>query len=122
MESVAALPWNQWQLSCGIGGRLAMESVAAFVWNRWHLCRGIRNEGKASGEVSHGKVAHPAPQNRIDQVDHPIHRLGLVAPKYVLQLAQERRPLLPHRRVPRTPDASATLDAPKVKAQEAEGF
>src|SRR5262245_48792711 len=41
MESAAALPWNQWQLSCGIGGRLAMELVAAFVWNRWQLCRGI---------------------------------------------------------------------------------
>jgi hypothetical protein len=38
---VAALPWNQRQLSPGIGGRLAMESVAAFVWNGWQLCRGI---------------------------------------------------------------------------------
>src|SRR5580765_1196524 len=41
MESAAALPWNQRQLSPGISGRLAMESVAAFVWNRWQLCRGI---------------------------------------------------------------------------------
>ena len=38
---VAALPWNQRQLSPGIGGRFTMESVAAFVWNRWQLCRGI---------------------------------------------------------------------------------
>ena len=38
---VAALPWNQRQLSPGIGGSLAMESVAAFVWNGWQLCRGI---------------------------------------------------------------------------------
>src|SRR2546425_1957196 len=41
MESAAGLPWNQRQLSPGIGGRLAMESVAAFVWNGWQLCRGI---------------------------------------------------------------------------------
>src|SRR5215471_10283830 len=38
---VAALPWNQWQLSPGMGGRLAMESMAALAWNRWQLCRGI---------------------------------------------------------------------------------
>src|SRR5207302_6166444 len=41
VESVAAFPWNWWQLSPGIDGRLAMESVAAFVWNGWQLCRGI---------------------------------------------------------------------------------
>jgi len=40
-QGVAALPWNQRQLSPGIGGRLVMESVAAFVWNGWQLCRGI---------------------------------------------------------------------------------
>ena len=33
MESVAALPWNQWQLSRGMGGRLRLESVATLVWN-----------------------------------------------------------------------------------------
>jgi len=38
---MAALPWNQWQLSPGIGGRLTLESVAAFVWNGWQLYRGI---------------------------------------------------------------------------------
>ena len=29
----AALPWNQWQLSRGMGGRLRLESVATLVWN-----------------------------------------------------------------------------------------
>jgi hypothetical protein len=38
---VAGFPWNQWQLSPGIGGSFAMESVATFVWNRWQLCYGI---------------------------------------------------------------------------------
>jgi hypothetical protein len=30
---VAALPWNQWQLLRGMGGRLRLESVATLVWN-----------------------------------------------------------------------------------------
>ncbi len=30
---VAALPWNQWQLSPGMGGRLAVESVATLLRN-----------------------------------------------------------------------------------------
>jgi len=38
---VAAFPWNQWQRSPGMGGRLAMELAAAFVWNRWQLWHGI---------------------------------------------------------------------------------
>ena len=41
LESMAALPWNDWQLSCGISGKLRLESVAAFVWNAWQVCPGI---------------------------------------------------------------------------------
>jgi hypothetical protein len=41
LGGVAGFPWNQWQLSPGIGGSFAMESVATFVWNRWQLCYGI---------------------------------------------------------------------------------
>ena len=32
-SEVAALPWNQWQLSCGMSGRLPVESVADLEWN-----------------------------------------------------------------------------------------
>ena len=32
-SGVAALPWNQWQLSCGMGGWLPVESVADLEWN-----------------------------------------------------------------------------------------
>jgi hypothetical protein len=39
---VAGFPWNQWQLSPGIGGSFALESVAALPWNQWQLWRGIR--------------------------------------------------------------------------------
>ena len=27
------MPWNQWQLSSGMGGSLALESVAGLAWN-----------------------------------------------------------------------------------------
>ncbi|WP_092032153.1 toprim domain-containing protein [Marinobacter sp. DSM 26671] len=30
------MPWNQWQLSRGMGGRLRLESVATLVWNTHH--------------------------------------------------------------------------------------
>ena len=34
---VAALPWNQWQHSRGMGGRLRLESVAGLVWNTHYV-------------------------------------------------------------------------------------
>ena len=37
---VAALPWNQWQLSPGMGGRLAAESVATLLRNT-HTMRSV---------------------------------------------------------------------------------
>ncbi len=43
LECVADLPWNQWQLSLGIAGRLAMESVARLAWNTQSDCRGLPN-------------------------------------------------------------------------------
>jgi site-specific recombinase XerD len=30
---MAGLLWNQWQLCCGISGRLHLESVACLAWN-----------------------------------------------------------------------------------------
>jgi hypothetical protein len=41
VESVAALPWNQWQLSCGISGNFHVELVAILSWNGWQFCCGI---------------------------------------------------------------------------------
>ena len=32
-SGVATLPWNQWQLSNGMGGNFAVESMATFAWN-----------------------------------------------------------------------------------------
>ena len=69
MESAAGLPWNQRQLSPGIGGRLAMESVAAFVWNGWQLCRGI------SGRIHLESVA-ALPWNTQKRVSGALPGLG----------------------------------------------
>ena len=37
-SGVSALPWIQWQLSCGMGGRLPVESVADLEWNTQTEC------------------------------------------------------------------------------------
>src|SRR2546422_3324568 len=42
----------------------------------------VPNEAEASARMSHGKVIHPPSQNRSDQFDHPINRLGAKAVKY----------------------------------------
>ena len=68
---VAGFPWNQWQLSPGIGGSFAMESVATFVWNRWQLCRGI------SGRIALESVATLAWNT---------HPLSTVQQQYLLAL------------------------------------
>jgi hypothetical protein len=45
---VAALPWNQWQLSRGMGGRLRLESVATLVWNTQRTFR-LWNNAELTG-------------------------------------------------------------------------
>jgi hypothetical protein len=54
---VAAFLWNQWQLSPGIDGRLAMESVAALPWNQWQASPGIG--GMFGVEYAHLEAFHP---------------------------------------------------------------
>src|SRR5262249_54426429 len=43
------------------------------------LLHPVLNEAEALAGVSYRKVIHPPTQHRVDQIDHPIHRLGLVA-------------------------------------------
>src|SRR5215471_9354813 len=62
---VAALPWNQWQLSPGMGGRLAMESMAALAWNRWQLCRGIGGRIHLESVAALAWNTHEAGEHRI---------------------------------------------------------
>ncbi|MCY1354138.1 hypothetical protein D9M68_491500 [compost metagenome] len=48
----------------------------------------VLDESEALVGVPNGEVIHPAPQHRVDQLYHPIHRLRLVSPEYLLELAQ----------------------------------
>ena len=43
---------------------------------------------KHSTGVSYRKVVHPAPQDRIDQFDHPTHRLGAEASEDLPEFSQ----------------------------------
>src|ERR1039458_5783494 len=83
----------------------------------------VLNEAKAFAGVSDGEVIHPAPQDRVDQLNHPIHRLGLEAPKHILELAQQRRAFLHFRRIVRSPHLPFhTAQAPEIESQKAEAF
>src|SRR6266446_6202312 len=63
----------------------------------------LPHKGKASARVPDPEVGDPAPQLRVDLDDQPLHRLGLAAPEYLLELPQQRRALLLLRRVLRPP-------------------
>src|SRR5262245_34275776 len=75
----------------------------------------VLNEAEALAGVSSRKVVDPTAQHRIDQIDHPIHRLGPIAAEHPLELPQQCRSLLELRRAVRTPDAPLTTDAAEVE-------
>src|SRR5262249_22786797 len=72
---VAALPWNQWQLSPGMSGRLGLRTMAALAWNRWQLCRGIggriRLESVAALAWNTHPCAHDGTERRIVRPQDP---------------------------------------------------
>lgn len=51
------------------------------------------NEAEALAGMPEGQVVHPSPQDRVDQLNHPIYRLGLKSPEHVVELTQQRRTL-----------------------------
>jgi hypothetical protein len=57
------------------------------------------HKGKAPARVPDPKVVDPAPQLRVDLRDQRLDWPGLVASEHLLELLQQRRPLLPLRRV-----------------------
>jgi hypothetical protein len=80
------------------------------------------NEAEALAGVTHRKVVHPASQDRIDQFDHPTHRLGSEASEDLPQLRQQRRALLELGRVLGPQCSAERADAAEVKSQEAEAL
>ncbi len=83
----------------------------------------VFDEAEALAGMPHGEVVHPAPKHRIDQLHHPVHKLGLESPKDILELTQQRRTLLQLRRVVRSPHLPAdTAQASEIKPEKAEAF
>src|SRR6266699_2420835 len=54
----------------------------------------IFDKTKAPTGITHGKVADPAPQDRVDHRDHTTNGLRLVPTEYLLQFPQQCRALL----------------------------
>src|SRR5215831_14409605 len=63
----------------------------------------LLHKPKAPCCVPDSEVVHPAPQDRIDHRDHVRHRLRAPALEHLLELPQQRRPLLDGRRLQHPP-------------------
>src|SRR4029077_14986528 len=77
---------------------------------------------EASARMSHGKVVHPTPQHRVDQLHHPRHGLRSMPPKDFLEGFHKRRALLQLRRVLRPPHAATAKRATEVEPQKPEAL
>ena len=69
------------------------------------LFHSVLHEAEALTGMSRPEVIHSPAQHRVDQLDDLIDRLRLVTPEHVLELRQQRRPLLELGRVMGTPSA-----------------
>src|SRR5215467_1643959 len=72
---------------------------------------------EASAGVAYGKVVHPTADNRVDELDYPIHR-----PEDVLEFAQQCSALLELGGIIRPPFALPRSPAAEFKTKEAEAF
>ena len=77
------------------------------------------DKAKTSARISYRKIAHPAPQDRINELDHPVNGLGLIPAKNLLQLSHQCCALLQPGGIPRPPGSLAAPHPSKVEAQEA---
>ena len=82
----------------------------------------VLDEVEAPTGVTHREVVHPAPQDRVDQFDDPVHRLGVEATEDVPKLAQQRRALLELGRELRPPCTAECANTTEVEPQESEAF
>ena len=67
------------------------------------LCHPIFAKATTPARIPSRTRAHPAPQDRVHKLHPPIHRLGLIPAKHLLQLAHQCRALFPPGRLPRPP-------------------
>src|ERR1035441_2058098 len=80
------------------------------------------NELEAPARVANGEVGHPAAQDRVDMLNHPLHRLGSMSPEDFSKRLQQRRAFLHLGRVLRSPSSRQVADATEVKPQEPKAF
>src|SRR6266404_1558436 len=80
----------------------------------------VSDKRKAFTRIAYGKVVHPPAKDRVDLLDHPLHRLADILSEDLLQLCQQRRPFLHPRRVVGSPLPVTPQNAAIFKAQESE--
>jgi hypothetical protein len=78
----------------------------------------VSNKRKAFTRIAHGKVVHPTAKDRVDLLNHPLHRLADILSEDLLQLCQQRRPFFHFRRVVQSPLPVTAQSAAIFKAQE----
>ena len=77
---------------------------------------------EASARMPDGKVAHPSPQHRVDQLHYPRCGLRPMPPKDFLESLHERRAFLQLRRNLRPPRSATAERATEVEPQKSEAL
>src|SRR3954451_25350458 len=75
------------------------------------LLHPVADEREAAARMADREVVHPAPKDRVDQLNHPARRLGWEATEGLLELPQQRRPLLQLGRILSPPHPAEAADA-----------
>src|SRR5437867_4928037 len=78
------------------------------------------HDAEAPCRVADPEIVHPATQYRVDHRDHPPHGLRAPAPEHLLELPQQRRPLLEGRRQLHPPPSPRRAEPPEGEAQKSE--
>src|SRR5215469_4445960 len=73
---------------------------------------------EATTRIADPKVVHPAPEDRIDLLNHFPYRLADAMPEYFLDLPKQRSPLLQLGRIVWSPLLVTAQNAAKFEAQE----
>src|SRR5215469_7037721 len=80
----------------------------------------LLDQRETSTRIANPKVIYPAPQNRIDSLNHFSHGLANVASEDLPQLCQQRGPLLQLWRIVDSPHPITAANATIFKTQEGE--
>ena len=86
------------------------------------LCHPLLHNTTTPARLPSRTIAPPAPQARVQKLEHPIHGLGLIPANNLLQLAHQCRALLQPGRRPRPPGPLAAPCPPAVTAHEAQAL